>query len=104
MNFPSLVNTETLKTVIRREFRNGETSISRYFDDITRRQVAFTVLRELNKKMSIYDSTTKLAPESLPQQAAWHVSPLPFSPSKYLRPGAFLLSNPQMTDSFFTRR
>jgi hypothetical protein len=95
MTFPSLVDTSKLQKVIKREFRDDNSSMSRYFDDITRRQVAFTTLRELNRKLSFFDAAQKSAAEASPHQAASHVS---------AQPGCFLLSNPQMNDSFFSRR
>lgn len=105
MTFPSKVNTSTLQKVIKREFRDDNTSLSRYFNDITRRQVAFTTLRELNRKLSFFDAAQKSAAEASPHQAASQVSALPLSSlSSCLQPGCFLLSNPQMNDSFFSRR
>ena len=75
-----------------------------HFDEATRRQVAFTTIRELNKKLSYFDELQSHAPRPLPDQAASHVSSLPFSPPKsYLRPGTFLLSHPTMNDSYFGR-
>jgi hypothetical protein len=105
MTFPSLVDTSKLQTVIKREFRDDNSSLSRYFDHITRRQVAFTTLRELNRKLSFFDAAQKSAAEASPHQAAWHVSAIPRSSvSSCLQAGCFLLSNPQMNDSFFSRR
>ena len=104
MNFPSQVDTSTIQSVIRREFRDDISSVSKSFDHLTRRQVAFTALRELNRKISFFEKAKYNSPEYLPQQAAWHVSPLPFSPpAAYLKPGAFLVSHPKMTDSFFSK-
>ncbi|OEU20993.1 hypothetical protein FRACYDRAFT_234625 [Fragilariopsis cylindrus CCMP1102] len=110
MVFPSQVDTTKLRKVIQREFRNGDentsstTTSSMYFDEATRRQVAFTTLKELNKKLSYYDKLLKSNPEPIPQQAAWHVSSLPFHPpASYLRPGVFLVSHPYMHDSYFSR-
>jgi putative AlgH/UPF0301 family transcriptional regulator len=78
--------------------------VSTIFDDQTRRQVAFTALRELNKKLSYYEILSENAPQIVPQQAAWQVSALPFHPpASYLRPGAFLVSHPFMNDSFFSK-
>ena len=109
MVFPSQVDTTKLRKIIQREFRNGDgntssTTSSMYFDEATRRQVAFTTLKELNKKLSYYDKLLKSNPEPIPQQAAWHVSSLPFHPpASYLRPGVFLVSHPYMHDSYFSR-
>lgn len=104
MNFPSQVDTSIIQSVIRREFRDDISSVSKSFDHLTRRQVAFTALRELNRKISFFEKAKYNSPEYLPQQAAWHVSPLPFSPpAAYLKPGAFLVSHPKMTDSFFSK-
>jgi hypothetical protein len=103
-SWPSLVDPEILWNVIRREFRNGPTCQSIHFNHDSRRQVAFMTLRELNKKLSYLDHLEKNSPDPLPQQAAWHVSKLPFTPpSAYLRPGAFLLAHPHMNDSFFSK-
>jgi hypothetical protein len=103
--WPSQVDATRLREVVRREFRDDAVqNISISFNESTRRQVAFLALRELNKKLSSFDTMAELSPEPLPQQAAWHVSPLPFAPpSSYLRPGAFLISHPHMVDSFFSR-
>ena len=93
-----------LRDVVRREFRDGQSNVSASFDHSTRRRVAFVALRELNKKITFFETLQKDAPAPLKQQAAWHVSSLPFQPpSAYLRPGAFLVSHPYMTDSFFGR-
>lgn len=107
MTFPSLVDTPKLRKIIMREFRDDESSLSRYFDDVTRRQVAFTTLRELNRKLSFFDAAQKSAAKASSHQAAWHVSALPLSStssSSSLQAGCFLLSHPQMNDSFFSRR
>lgn len=105
MIFPSQVDTNRLREVVRREFRNTPESISLHFnfDSFTREQVAWTALRELNKKLSYFDDLLQSSPTPLlPQQAASNVSPLPFSPpSSYLRPGSFLVSHPHMMDCFF---
>ncbi len=103
--WPSLVDPTILWNVIRREFRDGPTCQSVYFDTATRRQVAFRSLRELNKKLCYYDHLEQSSPDPLPHQRAWRVSPLPFAPSvEYLRPGAFLLAHPHMTgDSCFSK-
>jgi hypothetical protein len=104
LNWPSQVDPNNLREVIRREFRDKTSSQSIHFGKATRRQVAFTALREVNKKLFYFDQLQESSPEPVPQQAAWHVSPLPFSPSSsYLRPGAFLVSHPHMNDSFFTK-
>ncbi|CAJ1942882.1 unnamed protein product [Cylindrotheca closterium] len=103
MPVPSVVDTSRLQQVIKREFRNEKgSSMSAYFNDLTRRQVAFTALRELNKKLSVLASVD--SSEVSPNQAAWHVSSLPISkPSAILQPGVFLMSHPHMSDSFFSR-
>lgn len=104
MVFPSQVDTTKLKKIIQREFRNESGNASISFDDATRRQVAFTALRELNKKLSYYETLRESNPKQIPQQAAWHVSSLPFHPpASYLRPGVFLVSHPYMHDSYFSR-
>jgi len=107
MVFPSQVDTTRLRKVIQREFRtnhdNGDTA-STNFDDTTRQQVAFTALRELNKKLSYYDWLKQNSPEPIPQQSAWQVSSLPLHPpASYLRPGVFLVSHPYMHDSYFSK-
>ena len=122
MAFPSQVDTTRLRKVIQREFRskhcsggssssggggdnpdNGGTA-SAHFDDATRRQVAFTALRELNKKLSYYDWLKDNSPDPIPQQSARRVSPLPtHPPASYLRPGVFLVSHPYMHDSYFSK-
>jgi putative AlgH/UPF0301 family transcriptional regulator len=104
MVFPSQVDTTKLDKVIRREFRSGPDCVSTIFDTKTRIQVGFTALRELNKKLMYYENLCESAPDIIPQQAAWQVSPLPFSPpASYLRRGAFLVSHPLMNDSFFSK-
>mmetsp|Transcript_49753 Transcript_49753/g.50578 ORF Transcript_49753/g.50578 Transcript_49753/m.50578 type:complete len:518 (-) Transcript_49753:7-1560(-) len=104
MVFPSQVDTTKLEKIIQREFRNESGNASISFDDATRRQVAFTALRELNKKLSYYETLRESNPKQIPQQAAWHVSSLPFHPpASYLRPGVFLVSHPYMHDSYFSR-
>eukprot|EP00980_Cylindrotheca_fusiformis_P028970 scaffold22681_cov146-Cylindrotheca_fusiformis.AAC.2 len=104
MTFPSIVDTSKLEKVIKREFRDTQSSMSRHFDFATRRQVAFTTLRELNRKLSFFDAAQKSAVDASPHQAALHVSALPIStPTSSLQPGCFLLSHPQMNDSFFSR-
>jgi putative AlgH/UPF0301 family transcriptional regulator len=103
-NFPSQVDATRLREVVRREFRDGPLSQSIKFDPAARKEVVFTALRELNKKLSYYEDLQITSPEPLPQQAASNVSVLPFSPpSSYLRPGTFLVSHPHMNDSFFTK-
>jgi hypothetical protein len=100
LGVPSEVDTTRLREIVRREFRNGPAS--EHFDNATRKQVAFTALRELNKKLSYFDQLQDDAPKQVPQQAAFHVSPLPIEPSSsYLQPGTFLVSHPYMNDSFF---
>lgn len=104
LNFPSQVDPTRLREIVRREFRDGSSSQSIHFTNATRRQVAFTALRELNKKLSYFDDLQQASPEISPAQAAANVSPLPFSPpSSYLKPGAFLISHPHMNDSFFAK-
>jgi putative AlgH/UPF0301 family transcriptional regulator len=96
MQFPSHVDTDRLRQVIRREFRDTNST----FDLVVRRNVAFKALRELNKKLAFaskLDSTRRRHP----QQPACHVTPLPLHPPKsYLRPGAYLLAHPNMTGYF----
>ena len=104
MLFPRQVDSIRLRDVIRREFRDDEENISSLFDISTRRKVAFVALRELNKKLSYFDDLQEISPKPLLHQAAWHVSQLPFQqPSAYLKAGTFLVSNPHMNDSFFSR-
>jgi hypothetical protein len=104
MLFPRQVDSSRLRDVIRREFRDEEGNVSLLFDISTRRKVAFVALRELNKKLSYFDVLQDNSPKPLRHQAAWHVSQLPFQqPSTYLKPGAFLVSNPHMNDSYFSR-
>jgi len=100
--WPSQVDPMVLWNVIRREFRDDPNCQSIHFNAATRCQVAFTGLRELNKKLSYLDHLERTSPEPLPNQAAWNVSPLPFKPSSsHLRPGAFLLAHPHLNNSFF---
>ena len=130
MNFPSTVDTSIIQSVIQREFRDDISSVSKSFDYSTRRQVAFTALRELNKKISFFEMAKRVTPKYIPQQAALHVSPLlpssssssttttttatPITATKsssststkkysYLKPGTFLISHPKMMDSFFSK-
>jgi len=125
MQFPGHVNDPLLlRKMIRREFRDHHycksegdddddneyqphRSISSDFDANTRRQVAFLVLRELNKKLAWADqlekSQSSKAGETTrhPQQAAPGVSRLPFQPaSAYLRPGAYLIAHPNVKGYF----
>lgn len=96
MQFPSQVDTARLRQVIRREFRDENST----FDLMSRRNVAFKSLKELNKKLAFaskLDSTLRRHP----QQPARQVRPLPLHPPKsYLRPGAYLLAHPNMTGYF----
>lgn len=102
MPVPSLVDVTRLQKVIKREFRNGKGSMSTYFNIATRREVAFTALRELNRKLSVFSNMDW--EEVSPNQAAWDVSAIPIAkPSSILQPGIFLLSHPHMNDSFFTQ-
>ena len=118
MIFPSQVaDTTRLRTIIQREFRkkaggnnqNEDTAAaasSVAFDDATRRKVAFTALRELNKKLAFYAQLqAKNPPQNrIPEQAAWNVASLPLHPpSSYLQPGVFLVSHPYMQHSYFGR-
>lgn len=106
MLFPSQVDPTRLRDVVRREFRenNDIPTISAPFDDTTRIQVAFVALRELNKKLSHFEFLEQESGTPIPQQAARHVSPLPFTPSSsYLKPGVFLVSHPHLNDSFFSK-
>ncbi len=115
--FPSQVEGTRLRNVIRREFRGKSHDVidvhdairsavaSSFFDDTTRRQVAFAALRELNKKLSYFDTLNANAPPHImPEQAAYNVASLPFEPpSSYLRPGVFLVSHPFLNDGFFSK-
>ena len=131
MAFPCQVEPYRLRDIIRREFRdvgdggtdhndNGNNSgnktddvnnnknsplaVSALFDDATRRLVAFVALRELNKKISHYEFLKESSPTPVPNQAARHVSPLKWDqPSSYLRPGTFLVANPHLNDSIFSK-
>mmetsp|Transcript_157 Transcript_157/g.307 ORF Transcript_157/g.307 Transcript_157/m.307 type:complete len:569 (+) Transcript_157:399-2105(+) len=132
MVFPSQADTQRLRAVLQREFRapsgvpehdgapgggraqehvndapatEAAAAASVHFDPVTRKQVAFAALRELNKKLSYHDWLASNSPEPvLPQQAACFVSPLPtHRPSSYLRPGVFLVSHPFMQDSYFSK-
>ena len=121
MLFPSQVEPKRLRDVIRREFRDhgnyGQDSdvgekesttdeaMSSLFDDQTRLQVAFVALRELNKKLAHFESLQQAARAPIIEnQAARHVSPLNYNdPSSYLRPGTFLVANPNLNDSIFTK-
>jgi hypothetical protein len=58
------VDTTRLREIERREFRNGPAS--EHFDNATRKQVAFTALRELNKKLSYSDQLQEDAPKQVP--------------------------------------
>lgn len=125
MQFPGHVTDPLLlRKMIRREFRDYQhrkseddddddneyqphRSISADFDPNTRRQVAFLVLRELNKKLAwaeqLEKSQSSKAGETTrhPQQAAPGVSRLPFQPaSAYLRPGAYLIAHPNLKGYF----
>jgi len=102
-SWPSLVDPTVLWNVVRREFRDGSASQSIHFSDDDRRQVAFMTLRELNKKLSFFDYLKSNSPDILPYQKSRHVSSLPFEPTSYLRPGAFLLAHPNMSDSYFSK-
>lgn len=96
MQFPCHVDTSRLQQVIRREFRDQNSS----FDLATRRNVAFRSLRELNKKLSFASKLDTTRPRH-PQQRARHVAPLPLHPPQsYLRPGAYLLAHPNMKGYF----
>lgn len=102
MPVPELVETSRLQEIIKREFRNEKGSMSIYFNELTRRQVAFAALRELNKKLSVLQGVD--SSKESPSQAAWQVSSLPISkPACILQPGVFLMSHPHMNDSFFSR-
>jgi len=104
VNWPSQVDPTLLWNIIRREFRDTESSQSRHFSIMTRRQVAFMTLRELSKKLCYFDFLDTNSPDVLPQQRAWNVSPVPFYPSSaYLKPGVFLLSHPSNADSYFRK-
>ena len=118
MIFPSQADTTRLKKLIQREFRannnnnddEGETTAtpaaaaSAHFDDATRQKVAFTALRELNKKLSYCEWLKQNSPEPIPQQSAALVSSLPIHPpASYLRPGVFLVSHPYMHDGYFSK-
>ena len=101
-SWPSQVDPTILRSVIRREFREADASQSRLFSVATRRQVAFMALRELSKKLCYLDFLEENSPDVLLQQKAWNVSSIPFQAStSYLRPGAYLLAHPNMTDSYF---
>jgi putative AlgH/UPF0301 family transcriptional regulator len=106
MQFPSDMDTNRLKQVIRREFR----STSSKFDAATRQQVAFFALRELNKKLSWAECLSKGIKEKDPEsildrnqrQTARNVSRLPLDPASYLRAGTYLVAHPLLT-GFFRR-
>ena len=120
MSWPSQVDTERLKTVIRREFRaenististnGGENSgsgpilASSFFDETTRLQVAMVTLRELHKKLHYFDNLSESSLTPVPGQAASNASALPLSPpSSFLRPGCFLVSHPLLNDGYFNK-
>ena len=112
-------DTRRLREIIRREFRcksddgsdisslsatTTSDAASVHFDIETRKQVAFTALRELNKKLSYYDQLQTTSPEPVPEQAAFNVTRLEVEPSSnYLKPGTFLIAHPHMADTWFDK-
>ena len=120
MSWPSQVDTERLKRIIRREFRaesiniigtdggknwgEGPVLASSFFDETTRLQVAMVTLRELHKKLHYFDNLSESSLTPVPGQAASNASALPLSPpSSFLRPGCFLVSHPLLNDGYFNK-
>jgi putative AlgH/UPF0301 family transcriptional regulator len=107
MQFPKQVDLGAIPTIIAREFRSSDTS---QFDLEARKQVAFMVLRELNRKLvrvkeleyfnDMANKSDLLLEFWNQKQAAKYVSPLPPDPKEYLRPGSFLLAHPLLTGYF----
>lgn len=102
LQFPKQVDTTRLRHIIHREFRIVESP----FDYITRKEVGFLALRQLNTKLSWLD-TLSVADKELEaqklrnqRQAARHVEPLPLDPDAYLRQGVFLIAHPLLTGYF----
>jgi hypothetical protein len=105
MQYPSEVDTQRLKRVIKREFR----SIDSPFDLSTRQQVGFLALRELNKKLNwaneLLEKEAKPTAEQRSDrnhgQAARNVFPLPlYPPSDCVKPGTYLIAHPLQTGYF----
>lgn len=105
MSFPSQVDTTRLRSVVRREFRCGPESLSRLADVPSRRQAAFSALRELNKKLAWSEKlllqVSLRAPD--PPLPVRGFRSLPCnSLSSSLRPGCFLIAHPHLS-GFFRR-
>lgn len=117
MVFPSHTDPTKLYRILQREFRNSDDDcVSKDFEFSVRKQMAFTALQELNKKLAYFDKlqqqqqraasslSSSFASTISPYQAALRVAPLSTKhPSSYLRPGTFLVAHPFLNDTVFSK-
>mmetsp|Transcript_7095 Transcript_7095/g.10167 ORF Transcript_7095/g.10167 Transcript_7095/m.10167 type:complete len:610 (+) Transcript_7095:61-1890(+) len=131
MTFPSNSHqiSTRMQSILHREFRDSDDSISKMYKSSTRRDAAFIALRELSKKLAWatslnilplvqnkkdnsqsaqntssgkYDNKSMINLVNLcRRQAAKDVSPLSKkSPKSYLSPGSFLVAHPLLSGYF----
>lgn len=108
MQFPCHINScskygNSLREIIKREFRDSSLSISSSYNNKIRQQLAFNALREINKKLAWMDQLENKAAKRHrhPQQSAKHVYPVPLRPESYLVPGMYLIAHPNLTGYFW---